>query len=215
MKKKLIKIIFVLILVLAIGIMLVPKWIAKAKFKQIFDDTSILLNGYTYYGLTYLSIDYDTFELEYSEFDTSYVKGSEIVINGTVKVKDSNTLVLKHDKGSITCNVLRVNVLDCDDSVFRRYDGQYSHEEECELSPSESNEIIQIGLEDAYSGHQGYRYNNPYEKTDLCYQAYDSNYYTGVYNGYYRKSKSEEAFEKATHDNGCLKYNGRCVEMQR
>lgn len=215
MKKKLIILGIIIIPIITIIAMQIPKWTNQNKFKEIFDDTSILANGYTYHGLTYLDIHSNQFRMKYSDYDTKIVKGSDIEIKGTVKVKDSNTLILTYDGGSITCSVLNINVLDCDGAVFRRYDGQYGDEKKCELNPTESENVIAAGWDDAYANRQGASYNNPYEKTDPCYQEYDGDYYTGVYNGYLRNKMSVSTYEIIVKGHSCLSMDGNCYNVKR
>lgn len=217
-KKKPIKLITLGVIVLFIIVILIiqiPKWINQNKFKKIFADDSILANGYTTSGLTYLWIYPSGFTMEYDEYDIGYVKGKEVKIEGSVKVENSNTLLLVHDEGSITCSILAINVLDCDGDVFRRYDGIYGDEEECQLDFSESEAVIAAGLDDAFFGRQGASYNNPYEKTDTCYQAYDSDYSRGVFNGYEKRKRADEAYEKALKGNACLGMGGQCYNPVR
>lgn len=222
-KKKPIKAItlgVIVLFILMIIILQIPKWINQNKFKKIFDDTSILTSGYTSSGLTYLWLYPNSFTMEYTEYvDGSrdeHADGSEVEINGSVKFENSNTLLLTYDEGSITCSILAINVLDCDGAVFRRYDGSYGDEEECQLDFSEREPIIAAGFNDVYYGNKlGASYNNPYEKTDTCYQAYDSNYHTGVYNGYERSKRTNDAYEEALKGNGCLGLGGQCYNPGR
>lgn len=217
--KKLITITIIIIPIIAFIIYwlltVLPQRLAYSKFEEIFNDTSILTKGYTNNGLTRLTIYPETFKIRYTTYDTKDSMGYDVEFEGKAKVKDSNTLLLTYDDGSITCSVLQINVLDCDGAVFRRYDGEYLDEQECKLDEVEYETALDAGWDDAYDDRQGANYNNPYDKIDPCYQAYDEAYSNGVYNGYLRRANAERAFESARNGNACLGLGGQCYNPRR
>lgn len=210
MKKKLIILVIALVLVIVILIVEIPKYINYSMFKKTFDDTGILLDGYTTYGLTYLNIYPNEFNMKYSERDIGYVKGADITIKGKVRMKSDNTIHLTYEGGTISCSILNSEVLDCNDAVFRRYNTEYK--KRCEAETYEFADAVDAGINDAFHNRQGANYNNPYEKTDPCYQEYDFNYETGLFNGYERRWRTDKAFENAKKGNACLSLGGRCVK---
>ena len=202
MKKKfiIVGIIFIIIIAIVVNYLLnvVPMQLKKSKFEEMFNDTSILTNGYTIEsGLTYLSISYDGCSIEY-DLDSDR-------INGTTTIVDDKTLKLDFEDGvTVTCSVLKENILDCGGAVFRRYDGGYDDDGTCELSEEDRKQYFS----DGYDGI----YNNPYDKVDDCYRAYDEQYATGVFNAEEADRRTEEALK---HENGCLGLGGQCYNPRR
>lgn len=199
--KKCLKIIFVVIIVVAIVSVLfnvIQNNLNKSKFEKIFNKSSILTNGYTIQsGLTYLRIYYDGCHIQYD------IDSDEI--DGTTTIIDDKTLKLDFEDGvTVTCSILKENILDCDGAVFRRYDSGYDDDGTCELSETERKQYYS----DGYNGN----YNNPYDKVDDCYRAYDERYSSGVFNAEEADKRYEEIIK---HENGCLGLGGQCYNPRR